>query len=218
MGLSNLKDFVGTSASICTILQLLVPIWICRKYIQQGNTGETSSLPFAIGLLSSSLWLLYGILQKEASLMVVNSIGVILQIGYLAVFWKNTEEKKYVYYQLGSILSVLVLVFIYVALDTFPERRLNRVGFICCVITIAFFAAPLSQLQSVIKNKSAESLPLQLIAMTFVSSALWLIYGLIIRDRFVQIPNVLGTMLSAAQLSLFVLYPPSGGGGGIHLI
>lgn len=75
-------------------------------------------------------------------------------------------------------------------------------------MTVCFFAAPLTVLMHVIKTKSAESLPLPLIATSFIVSLEWLIYGIIISDPFIQLPNFLGCLLSLSQLSLFVCYPP----------
>ncbi|CAD7013854.1 unnamed protein product [Ceratitis capitata] len=44
--------------------------------------------------------------------------------------------------------------------------------------------------------------------MTFLVSVQWVIYGVIISDTFIQIPNFLGCLLSLLQLCLFVIYPP----------
>lgn len=60
-------------------------------------------------------------------------------------------------------------------------------GFICCAVTVLFFAAPLTMLFHVIKVKNSESLPFPLIASTFFVSLQWLIYGVLIDDAFVQV-------------------------------
>lgn len=106
---------------------------------------------------------------------------------------------------------------------------------------MCFFAAPLASLLHVIRAKNSESLPLPLIAMSFVVSLQWLIYGILISDSFIQvsrlprlaellrqwqifallfqIPNFLGCILSLLQLGLFVIYPPrSYSGHGYKLV
>lgn len=70
-----------------------------------------------------------------------------------------------------------------------------------------FFAAPCCMIADVIKKRSAEMLPLPLIFMSFVSSVQWLAFGMIAKDPFIQVPNLLGAILSGMQLSLFCIYP-----------
>lgn len=80
-------------------------------------------------------------------------------------------------------------------------------GYICCTVTVLFFAAPCCMLMDVIRTKSTEMLPLPLILMSFIGSVQWFAFGLIANDLFLQIPNLLGAFLSGTQLSLFCIYP-----------
>lgn len=57
----------------------------------------------------------------------------------------------------------------------------------CCIVTVCFFAAPLTSLVHVIRVKNSESLPLPLIATSFFVSLQWLIYGVLISDSFIQV-------------------------------
>lgn len=59
----------------------------------------------------------------------------------------------------------------------------------------------------VIQKKSAESLPFPVIVSTFVVSLQWFVYGELLHDSFIIAPNLLGCILSAFQLSLFIVYP-----------
>lgn len=62
-------------------------------------------------------------------------------------------------------------------------------------------------LVDVFRKKSTEMLPLPLILMSFLVSVQWFAFGLIAKDLFLQVPNVLGSMLSGTQLMLFCIYP-----------
>jgi solute carrier family 50 (sugar transporter) len=59
----------------------------------------------------------------------------------------------------------------------------------------------------VIKTQSTESISFYLCSFNFIVGLEWFIYGLLINDRFVQIPNLLGALLGIVQLSLFTKYP-----------
>ncbi|XP_055602391.1 sugar transporter SWEET1 isoform X10 [Uranotaenia lowii] len=72
----SLIDFLATSATISTVLQFLTGLLICRKYIRKKSTGDTSGLPFISGFLSCSLWLKYGLLSHEHTVIFVNIIGL----------------------------------------------------------------------------------------------------------------------------------------------
>lgn len=82
-----------------------------------------------------------------------------------------------------------------------------RPGYICCTITVLFFAAPCCMLMDVFRKKSTDMLPLPLILMSFIGSVQWFAFGLIANDLFLQIPNLLGALLSGIQLVLFCVYP-----------
>jgi len=62
------------------------------------------------------------------------------------------------------------------------------------------YGAPLSVMMEVIRTKSVEFMPLPLIAMSFLNSAVWTLYGLYVQDPYLGVPNCLGLMLSTAQV------------------
>ena len=83
-------------------------------------------------------------------------------------------------------------------------------GLIAASLAVAFFGAPLASLAQVMKTKSSEVLPFPLILASFFVSAQWYLYGVIISDSFVKVPNFLGCCLSSFQLLLFLVYPANG--------
>lgn len=89
---------------------------------------------------------------------------------------------------LGCLIFLLV-VLLYLHNNEDPVLAKSRLGLVCCSVTIIFFAAPLASLMHVIKVKSTESLPYQLIFATFIVSMQWFIYGLVLKDRFIQVSH-----------------------------
>lgn len=94
------------------------------------------------------------------------------------------------------------------------HTRISYAGLLCCTVTVLFFAAPLTLLFHVVRVKNSESMPFPLIAATLFVSLQWVIYGILVDDTFVVVPNFLGALLSAAQLSLFFIYPSRAYGAG----
>lgn len=46
-----------------------------------------------------------------------------------------------------------------------------------------------------------------LILMSFLVSVQWFAFGLLAKDLFLQVPNLMGSLLSGTQLILFCIYP-----------
>nr|CAD7592944.1 unnamed protein product [Timema genevievae] len=179
---------------------------ICQKFVQKGTTGETSGLSFVSAFLSCSLWLRYGFFIRDNSLILVNTFGASLQLAYVITYYLYCVKKSLVCRQMFTACTVLVVTLAYSEYETDLLVAKYRVGLLCCLVTIIFFAAPLTMLAHVIRVKSAETLPFSLILATFVVSAQWFLYGFLLNDFFIQVPNALGTALSGFQLSLFVIY------------
>ncbi|EDW02266.1 sugar transporter SWEET1 [Drosophila grimshawi] len=200
---------LSTTAVISTVFQFLSGTVICRKYIQKKSTGDSSGVPFICGFLSCSFWLRYGVLTNEQSIVMVNMIGSTLFLVYTLIYYVFTINKRTYVKQFAVVLFVLIAVIVYTnRLQDDPAEMIHITGIVCCIVTVCFFAAPLTSLVHVIRAKNSESLPLPLIATSFFVSLQWLIYGILISDSFIQIPNFLGCLLSLMQLGLFVLYPP----------
>lgn len=219
MNKEEFKNILAITASISTILQFLAGTIVCHKIVQKKSTGDISGLPFVCGFLSTSLWLRYGFLIEEPSLILVNTIGATLHFSYAVVFYMYSIKKSTILRQFFSSLIALLLIIAYSSYESNKDYGIKYVGFLCCCTTILFFAAPLTSLLHVIKVKSAESLPFPIIFMAFIVSTQWFVYGILLYDKFIQIPNFLGCVLSAFQLSLFCIYPttsPNSGYSPVH--
>lgn len=205
-----LKNILATTASICTILQFLSGTITCQKIVQNKSTGDISSFPFVSGCLSTSLWLRYGFLIQDTSLILVNTIGVSLFFSYVIVFFLYSIKKTHVLRTLLVGLLILIIILMKLHRTDDIEAARTNLGQICVVVTILFFAAPFVSLLHVMKVKNTESLPYHMIVATFIVSLQWMIYGILLDDKFIQVPNFLGCVLSGIQLSLFLIYPSKG--------
>lgn len=200
-------DIIATSAIITTVVQFLSGTVICKKYMDKKSTGDTSCLPFISGFLSCVMWLKYGLITQEESIVLVNSIGAALFFIYTVIYYLLTINKRLTLRQFGCACLIIAGISIFTNYNDNYTLVSFVLGIMCCVVTLMFISAPLSLLVHVIRVKSTESLPFPLIIMSFFVSLLWLIYGIIITDIFIQITNFLGCIISAAQLLLFIIYP-----------
>lgn len=66
---------------------------ICQKIVKKGSTGDISPLSFLSGFLSVSLWLRYGFLIHDTSIILVNTVGATLFFSYVCVFFIYSIKK-----------------------------------------------------------------------------------------------------------------------------
>lgn len=65
------------------------------------------------------------------------------------------------------------------------------------------FAAPLSTIFTVLRTKSAKSLPRAIIFANVLTSGLWTTYGVIKHNKYIYGPNGTGLILGIAQVYLY---------------
>lgn len=203
---TTFKDALATSASLCTILQFLAGILVCRKFVRNGTTGDTSGLAFVSCFMSCSHWLCYGLLIGDPFIVMVNVFGAILQLCYVVTFMLYSVKKSIIMKQFTVAITFVTIIYIYSIFESDRSLAAQRIGFLSCSLTILFFASPLTMLAYVIRMKSAESMPFPIIVASLICCCQWFAYGCILEDPFIQMPNFLGIVLSAFQLSLFFVY------------
>lgn len=203
----SFKDILASSATISTVLQFLTGSVICHRYIRKKSTGETSAFPFVSGFLSCSLWLKYGLLADEHTIIFVNTIGSALFLAYVIIYFTFSVNKRTVVRQFLTVCCFILACSVYTKYESNSEAALRVIGLICCCVGVLFFASPLTVLAQVIRTKNTESLPFPIIIASFFVSLQWFVYGMLIEDSFIQVPNLLGCILSSVQLLLYAIYP-----------
>ena len=207
MALEDWKDFIGNSATVFTILQFLMGIQVCLGFHRKQSTGELSCMTFIVGVVMTFVWFSYGRLVSDDKIQLVNCIGFVLQTVYCFVFYKYTVNKVQTGKKIFLTLMLLVLVQTYIVNEEELSTAQFRIGLFGSSLSVCYCVAPLATIQHVVKTRSTESLPFSLIVGSCIFTFLWTLYGSIIEDSFVKIPNLLSFFVALFQLSLFCCYP-----------
>lgn len=95
-----------------------------------------------------SLWLLYGILINDKSVITVNMFGSSLQFFYAFTFYIYTVKKNLIVKQMLAALTFISMMYLYWFAAEDIAWVTKIVGLISCTLTIMFFASPLTMLVS----------------------------------------------------------------------
>jgi len=79
-------------------------------------------------------------------------------------------------------------------------------GYLAMTANVAAYGSPLAVLMEVLNTRSPKFLSFPLAASQTVCSSLWVVYGFLISQIPVMVPNVLGVLFSLAQILLFCVF------------
>ncbi|ORY70674.1 hypothetical protein LY90DRAFT_667320, partial [Neocallimastix californiae] len=203
----NFENLISIGATVSTILMFLThlktPIQINR------NINAIYNIPFfplVMTFFNCSLWEKYGILKGDPGMIIVNFTGIIITTHVIFVYYKNSRDlRKKVEKSFTIMIVTLICILAYVKFNR-GLKSYTVLGFLSSISTIIMFGSPLSTIKKVIRTKDNSSLSIQLLMISLISSGLWTLYGFVIKDNFVSIPNGLGCVLAAIQLLIYKIY------------
>ncbi|CAA6661323.1 unnamed protein product [Spirodela intermedia] len=166
----------GIAGNLLAFVLFVSPIPTFRRIVRNESTESFSGLPYIYSLLNCLICLWYGLPCLKMSGMLV---------GVFAVF----------------------LLVVYISLEMLSARgRQTFVGYLSVASLISMFASPLFIIGLVIRTRSVEYMPFYLSLSTFLMSISFFVYGLLLRDFFIYIPNGIGAVLGVVQLALYAYY------------
>ncbi|CAF0706261.1 unnamed protein product [Brachionus calyciflorus] len=204
----DLAYSIGNLAVVCTFFLFLSGSQLCHKIIKTNSVGDISPLPFLTAFINCVIMFLYGMLIKNYQIIFINVVGFNLEIVYIIIFLFYTQNKRKVIHQIIFITVITITVGFYAFVyEPDPTISSKYIGFLGCIASVIMFGSPLTSLRNVMISKSTESLSFYLCLANFSCSFLWSVYGIMLSDKFIYIPNIIGSLLGFAQVSLFAKFP-----------
>ncbi|KAI4370219.1 hypothetical protein MLD38_018589 [Melastoma candidum] len=199
----------GILGNVIGFLVFLAPIPTFYTIHKRKSSDGFQAIPYIVALSSAMLLLYYGLIKTDGTMIIsINAIGSMIEAAYLVLFvFYASKQEKIATLRLIVLFSAGYILVLFVTILLFKEqKRDNVVGWICAVFSIAVFASPLSIMTKVVRTKSVEFMPISLSLFLILCSTMWFLYGLLIRDMFIALPNVIGFLLGIAQIILYVMY------------
>ncbi|XP_054806620.1 bidirectional sugar transporter SWEET10-like [Prosopis cineraria] len=208
----QLAFIFGLLGNIISFMVFLAPMPTFYLIYKKKSAEGFQSYPYVVALFSCMLWIYYALVKNSTTLLLItiNSYGIVVEIIYLAIFLFYAPKKL----RLATIkLLMLMNVFGFGAmlLSTLylvhrQATRYQIIGWICLVVNISVFGAPLLIIRKVIKTRSVEYMPFTLSMFLTANAVMWFFYGLFLKDYFIALPNTLGFLFGIVQMVLYIMY------------
>lgn len=200
----------GILGNIISFLVFLAPAPTFLRVYRKKSTEGFQSTPYVVTLFSCMLWMYYAFLKSGAELLVtINAVGCAIETAYIAMYLAYAPKGARLLTAkllLGLNVGLFGLIALVTLLLSKGSLRIHVLGWVCVAVSLSVFAAPLSIIRLVIRTKSVEFMPFSLSFFLVISAVIWFWYGLLKKDVFVAMPNVLGFVFGVAQVALYMAY------------
>ncbi|XP_020405132.1 bidirectional sugar transporter SWEET2b-like isoform X1 [Zea mays] len=217
----------GLAGNVFALALFLSPVPTFKRVLKAKSTEQFDGLPYLLSLLNCCICLWYGLPWVSdggrALVATVNCTGALFQLAYISlfIFYADSRTTRSALLspsppvldpqlKVAGLLVLVVFAFALIAHASIaffdqPLRQLF-VGSVSMASLVSMFASPLAVMGVVVRTECVEFMPFYLSLSTFLMSASFAVYGLLLRDFFIYFPNGLGVILGAMQLVLYAYY------------
>ncbi|THU43955.1 hypothetical protein C4D60_Mb02t02310 [Musa balbisiana] len=218
MGGTSLERFLpiafGILGNIISFVVYLAPVPTILKIYQNKSAEGYSSLSYNLSLFSCLIWVYYAHLKPNSGLLIsINAIGCLILTCYITIYLVFATRKDRIFtIQVFVALNLVTFIgILFLTLLLFSgTNRLTVLGWICVGFSISVYAAPMSTIRRVVRTRSVEFMPVNVLVCLTLSAAVWFGYGVFTKDAFISIPCLLGVFFGIGQIVVYVIYKRKG--------
>ena len=196
----------GWAAFGLTIILNILPIFSFINFFgKKTNLENITFFKILSNYANCLIWYFYGsiifINEIKISNMISGFISLIFIIIYLLI-----ESKKYF---LNTIFnSIIVIIGTMSAFKWFDDIFVEKdiVGKACLIITIISILTQVPEIYTSINTKNYLSIRINYSIISFPTYFCWIVFGSIIRDKYVLIANLIAIIFSFTTILLYSYY------------
>lgn len=213
-------DMMSTNTLITSIIPRLgiitssllyfSPMSAVRAASKANMLGELNPTPLALMSVASLCWLVYGLSIRNPFVTLSNLPGYIASIWYVVSVLPLLEKSplESMQYTVVCLSALTVSLWTYLSLSSKPLVKVqSTLGIYASGLFVILSGSPLSTIKTVLSTRNAGSILLSLTIAQVTNTALWSVYGLAIKDKFVFGPNMVGLGFGLIQLLLKCAFP-----------
>ena len=205
-------ELCENAAPFCSIAVFMAPLPTISQIKRDGRVGDLPLLPYSSMILSGFLWTVYGKLKGEPSVWASNAVGLILGLYYFYGFTQFAPKEESSPTLPGSVKhhkmviwsTVIGTMLLYMSGSSLAGRI---IGFAAVMLYLALSASPLAAVQTVLRTKSAQAIPLPFVLASICSCFCWTVFGFFkMNDPNVYLTSGIGLTFGIMQAALKLIY------------
>jgi solute carrier family 50 (sugar transporter) len=226
-----LINFVFASGNLCACRPTFYRIYKSK------STEGFQSVPYVVALFSAMLWIFYAVIKTgELLLITINAAGIVIESIYIIMYFIYAPKKSRLFtakIMLGLNVGFFGLIMLVTLLFFKGDKRVVSLGWICVGFSVSVFVAPLSIIVSstsslnpvyslhslanlcvllyeqkrVIQTRSVEYMPFSLSLSLTMSAVVWFLYGVLVKDKYVAVSNlIITTQFTCLLVFLYLVH------------
>ena len=181
----DVVKFLSIAPPILLQFVFFSPLPAVKAFRDSGTTGDVSIMPYAMMVANGTLWFTYGALLSNATIMLPNITAILMGAGYCATFLKYRSPQSVTLPYLGASAGLVCTTVGAAAFLPLASAQ-SFIGYLGCGVCVAMFGGPLTSMSSVLRDRSAASIPMGFTLFSTVNTSVWLGYGaLVLGDPFI---------------------------------
>jgi solute carrier family 50 protein (sugar transporter) len=207
-----LNYIVPAVGDVLSTLLYLSPLYKGYKIHKAGHIGEFDLIPYAMMLFNNLVWSIYALgLDTPSQFFVItpNFVGLVSTVMVFTWTMHMTSEALRKKLQLIFLfITALYIPAVYIVLVTCDhDTRQSIFSIFTLIVQFCFLSSPLRNTLEIIKQRDASSIYLPLSVTVLISCLFWAVYGFVLMDKTIYIPNCISSVLGVLQLLLKIIFP-----------
>ena len=202
--MDTLQESIGWLAGCFNVCFYLTPTFNFIKVLKgKVNFEESPGVYVTTCYVNCFIWFIYGDMIFSDQVKISNMIAALINLVFMLIYLAFELRKYFV----DAILNTLILITgswaCYRALTIVIDDD-RVVGDICIGTTIIIFISPIQILYKVFKEKNYNIIPVFSAIIYLFTCLFWFVYAIFIKDFYLAFPNLLGIILSAVEIAVYI--------------
>nr|CCA17041.1 conserved hypothetical protein [Albugo laibachii Nc14] len=182
------------------------PLTTTRSIQRAKSTLQYPFAPFFFFFIQNVITLLYAYATWNHIIALTAALSSSLGAYYVFIYYTHCSQKTRPR-QMLCVAAFGVLLLTVNALPRKPEDAQWIIGVPSLILSILTSSSPLMQIRDILERKDASCLPFGMSVMNLISGSVWSLYGCMLKDPWIIIPNIIALSMGIVQVSLIFLYP-----------
>jgi uncharacterized protein with PQ loop repeat len=203
----NLEFLIQLSAILGNLTIILLYTVPYKDILEIYKTKDTEKFPSAIlviNIVNTFFWTIYAILTNQIGLLVGNLYGLTLNCIYWITYvycLKISSEKKLI-----TCLFTLISIPLFFNMWLYKGISKGLTGYIALTTSSLMSVAPAQNFGKIFREKDNSYIPIRIVVIIFLSGVIWFLYGILVWDMIVILPNVWASLIGFVQIMIYIKF------------